>query len=316
MKAWMLLAAETREYGGNEGYNDTIESKYEFDSNVPNHRQISEGDLVIIRDKKIVLGWAMVSRILIQEGVSKMIRRCPVCSRTAIKERKNKAPRWRCYDGHEFETPSVSQMQVTKYSAEFGDSFQKNRNIISLGQLRLIVPNPANQLSIQQLDLISARRLLEIRGQAPLLDPAVGEDDVQSQVDDFIPSENDARLSQLRLIKLRRGQTKFRAALISRYGNNCAISGPTSLHVLEAAHIIPYKGGETNHVDNGILLRADLHTLFDLGLLRISTSPITVHLSEDLQDTPYWSYHGKCIFNDHSIRPSLACLAERWRGSV
>jgi putative restriction endonuclease len=316
MKAWMLLAAEWREYGGNAGYDDSIESKYEFDSNVPNCKQLAEGDFVVVRDKKKVLGSAIITTIKEYQGVTKVISRCPICDFTGIKERKNKIPRWRCGKGHEFESPSNSEVLVTRYVAEFSDSFRGNSNNVLLDEVRAITLKSAKQLSIQGLDLDMAKSLFGADISSAGLDPMVGEDEEGQSAVAPVISGVDQRQAQIRLIKLRRGQTKFRNALISRYGHNCAVSGPTSLHVLEAAHIIPYRGDDTNHVENGILLRADLHTLFDLGLVRISSSPISVIVSEDLRDTVYWNYHGKVIFNDASIRPSSACLAERWRTSV
>ena len=315
MKAWMLLAAEWREYGGNAGYDDTIESKYEFDSNVPNCKQLAEGDFVVVRDKKKVLGSAIITTIKEYQGVTKVISRCPICDFTAIKERKNKSPRWRCGKGHEFESPSNSPVLVTKYVAEFSDSFRGNSNNVLLDEVRAITLISAKQLSIQGLDLDMAKRLFGADISSAGLDPMVGEDEGGQSAAAPAISVVDQRQAQIRLIKLRRGQTKFRNALINRYGHNCAVSGPTSLHVLEAAHIIPYRGDDTNHVENGILLRADLHTLFDLGLVRISPSPISVIVSDDLRDTIYWNFNGKIIFNGASMSPSSACLAERWRTS-
>jgi putative restriction endonuclease len=72
-------------------------------------------------------------------------------------------------------------------------------------------------------------------------------------------------------IVIRRGQPEFRRILIRAYKGRCAVSGCDAIEVLEAAHIMPYLGQDTNHPSNGILLRADIHTLFDLGLLSIDT---------------------------------------------
>ena len=67
-----------------------------------------------------------------------------------------------------------------------------------------------------------------------------------------------------------RAPHKFRDALIGAYAGRCAITGCSVLDILEAAHITPYLGPDTNHVTNGLLLRADLHTLFDTCLLYTS----------------------------------------------
>jgi predicted restriction endonuclease len=71
----------------------------------------------------------------------------------------------------------------------------------------------------------------------------------------------------MRLIVECQGQPAFWDALLQAYERQCAITGCTVLQILEAAHIMPYMGKPTNRVDNGLLLRSDLHTLFDLGLI-------------------------------------------------
>lgn len=53
------------------------------------------------------------------------------------------------------------------------------------------------------------------------------------------------------------------------YQGQCVVTGCAIEPLLEAAHIHPYLGPQTNHITNGLLLRADIHTLFDLGLLSI-----------------------------------------------
>ena len=76
----------------------------------------------------------------------------------------------------------------------------------------------------------------------------------------------DLRTRAHREITVRRGQKKFRKALFAAYRNRCAVTGSSVYFVLEAAHIDRYFGDHSNHVTNGLLLRADLHTLFDLQL--------------------------------------------------
>lgn len=96
-----------------------------------------------------------------------------------------------------------------------------------------------------------------------------GDDNNES---DFDP-ENvaDGRKETLARVRRRQGQGKFRDNLMSAYGERCAITGCEIKALLEAAHILPYRGPATNHVTNGLLLRADLHTLFDLGLIWIES---------------------------------------------
>lgn len=79
----------------------------------------------------------------------------------------------------------------------------------------------------------------------------------------------DGRKKIERMVTLRQGQPAFRKALMDAYERRCAVTGCTIDDVLEAAHISPYLGDHTNHVTNGLLLRADIHTLFDRGLIKV-----------------------------------------------
>jgi putative restriction endonuclease len=98
---------------------------------------------------------------------------------------------------------------------------------------------------------------------------------------------DDARGKTLAAIVRRRGQQAFRKALIEAYGGRCAITGCDLTDVLEAAHIHPYRGEKTNDVRNGLLLRADFHTLFDLGLIGIDPQTGAVLIRRTLQGTAY-----------------------------
>jgi putative restriction endonuclease len=93
----------------------------------------------------------------------------------------------------------------------------------------------------------------------------------------------DDRKRQIAEVVRRQGQSKFRRMLIEAYDGKCVITGCDALEVLEAAHIVPYLGGHTNHPQNGLLLRADLHSLFDMGLLSIDPISLTVILSARLR---------------------------------
>lgn len=126
----------------------------------------------------------------------------------------------------------------------------------------------------------------------------------------FDPTE-DERQRVLMAVVRRDGQPAFRRLLLAAYGGACAISGCVVEALLEAAHIVPYRGMQTNVVVNGLLLRADLHKLFDLHLL--SVDPITrkVCLSEALGKSEYAKFHGAPlrIPRDPGQAPSAELLA-------
>ncbi len=139
----------------------------------------------------------------------------------------------------------------------------------------------------------------------------ISEDEMGSEVFDSKDAEN-AKEKTIRAIVNRRGQAKFRSTLLKIYNEKCAISATNLPSVLEAAHIIPYQGAKTNHITNGILLRSDFHTLFDLGLIGINQHYKAV-VSSSLRDTEYEQYHEADIFLpvNGKERPSFMALNSR-----
>lgn len=74
------------------------------------------------------------------------------------------------------------------------------------------------------------------------------------------------------LVKRRIGQGGFRILVTDLYDRRCSVTGEATLPVLEAAHILPVSRGGIHSPDNGLLLRSDIHTLFDLGYVTIDKS--------------------------------------------
>jgi hypothetical protein len=113
------------------------------------------------------------------------------------------------------------------------------------------------------------------------------------KVEPFDPASiEDGRERTLRLVAQRQGQGAFRDALLKAYDARCAMSGCHVISVLEAAHVHPYRGASTNHVTNGLLLRADLHTLFDLGLIAVDPE-FQIMVSPDLEGSIYSKLEGR-----------------------
>lgn len=108
-------------------------------------------------------------------------------------------------------------------------------------------------------------------------------------------SIEDARERVYASIVRRRGQASFRKKLLAAYGETCAISGCDVAEILEAAHIHPYKGEQTHSVSNGLLLRADLHTLFDLGLIVVEVQTLRVKIAPMLQHSEYARWHDSIL---------------------
>jgi hypothetical protein len=124
----------------------------------------------------------------------------------------------------------------------------------------------------------------------------------------------DGRTKILAQVARRQGQATFRKTLFKAYDGRCAITGTAVPSVLQAAHITPYLGVQTNHVTNGLLLRADIHTLFDLKLLRIEPETLRIRISPGLQETIYAQYDGQTLAAPAkaSQRPSIAALSQQF----
>lgn len=119
------------------------------------------------------------------------------------------------------------------------------------------------------------------------------------------------------LIKSRLGQGAFRILVTGAYNRNCAISGEKALPVLQAAHIKPFNEQGPNSVSNGLLLRSDLHILFDRGYITV-TPEYKIEVSRKIKEEfnngkHYYAFHGKELYKLPDIitdRPSLDFI--RW----
>jgi putative restriction endonuclease len=107
------------------------------------------------------------------------------------------------------------------------------------------------------------------------------------------------RFGALQQYQPRLGQGAFRIAVVDAYQRSCAVTGEHSLPVLEAAHIRPYGTGGEHAVSNGLLLRSDVHRLYDQGYVTVSpdhkfkVSPLLREVWNN--GTVYYAFEGKTI---------------------
>lgn len=139
---------------------------------------------------------------------------------------------------------------------------------------------------------------------------------VPEEPSDLLELDNTPAQRVLREIVARRGQQTFRAALLAGYGGRCLVTGCDAEAALEAAHIVPYSESAQNAPGNGLLLRADIHTLFDLELLSVHPDTLEVRLHTSLRETMYRDLHGKTLqfCPGYRLRPSEQALRERYAG--
>ncbi|WP_069130094.1 HNH endonuclease [Rhodohalobacter halophilus] len=119
--------------------------------------------------------------------------------------------------------------------------------------------------------------------------------------------EPETRYGNTYELRSRIGQSAFRAMVTDAYKYRCAITKEKTLPVLEAAHIKPYSEAGPNLTKNGLLLRSDMHILFDKGYMTVTNDHI-VEVSRRIREEyengkEYYAWHGKKLQNlpEHNL---------------
>lgn len=164
------------------------------------------------------------------------------------------------------------------------------------------------------IERFARRRLLNTSVGGPILDMSgmirLSERDL-AKLQFFDPQNSkDGRQAVVDMIIKRRGHPNFRHDLLQAYEYRCAITNFNAIDALEATYIVPFRGKLTHAPSNGLLLRADIHTLFDLGKVAIDTGTMSVVLADDLMETSYRILLGRPLRypKDDSQRPSTEAL--------
>ena len=273
--AWSLLAIDEseRQFGGNLGYSDVLGSTYLWDSTVANHRSVRGGDLVVLRDRRLVFGSGWIDEVA-TTAASKVRRRCPSCGATAFKTRQTLVPRHKCSPcGEEFDDPTEEHIDVTVYAADYGRTWRPTEGL-TVAVLAPAYLNQSKQQSIRPLDFEKLQPIISMSS-------GVGPHWWTDATPTHVPGGHSVVLGKVRV-----GQARFRAELRRRFGDVCAMTGPQPPDVLEAAHLYRYSDTPVHDLVGGLLLRRDLHTLFDRFHLAIDADAWVVRVAPSLQRFP------------------------------
>ncbi|WP_343303065.1 HNH endonuclease [Chitinophaga niabensis] len=314
--AWTLKSKGIESaFGGNEGYPDSPQSHYIYDTTVKNHDKVGIGDLIVITGKKQIIGIATIEDIKIENNISKVRFRCPICRNQEISVRKNITPKYKCRKKHEFDEPVTQEIVVTRYSAYYGSSF-KPASGLATNILKPYFVKHNLYYSIQKMQLSffqdyfpgltthyagteKKQDIIRKKIQLPLLP--------------YEPDNKDERGRKSRIQPTRQGQEKFRAGLFEIYGVACMLTGCTVARTLEASHINPYRGLKDHHLENGFLFRKDFHALFDSNLMGVNPETLTIHLHPTLKTTCYEEFDGQRLtINRDDFGPSKQAMMIRW----
>jgi putative restriction endonuclease len=116
------------------------------------------------------------------------------------------------------------------------------------------------------------------------------------------------------LIRPRLGQGAFRVLVTDVYERRCAVTQERTLPALEAAHIRPFSDGGVHEARNGLLLRRDIHSLFDAGYVTVTPDfrfEVSRHIKEEFANgRHYYALHGQPIWapSKSEQRPDLGAL--------
>lgn len=127
-------------------------------------------------------------------------------------------------------------------------------------------------------------------------------------------TEPGGRFGEPHLIRPRLGQGAFRVLVTDLYQRRCAVTQERTLPALEAAHIRPYGEGGEHAASNGLLLRRDIHSLFDAGYVTVTPDlhfEVSRRIREEFENgRHYYAFHGQRISvpEDITQRPDTEAL--------
>ncbi|WP_343305526.1 HNH endonuclease signature motif containing protein [Chitinophaga niabensis] len=147
--------------------------------------------------------------------------------------------------------------------------------------------------------------------------------DIESKPEDIDPdlvwkmlkeAPNDITKEYITLLKrVRQGQNRLRNNLLYQYSNKCCVTGYGVTEVLKACHIEEHRIGGLNDSKNALLLRSDIHDLWDKNLIGFHPTTLAVHIKDELKETDYSFLDGQKIApRKDGSRPDEQLLEKRW----
>lgn len=283
-----MAAGDNRGHGGNVGYDDQIDAYYSWDSNVPNHRNIRVGDPIALWDKTRLLGTSVIEEISTSAG-QKLLNRCPKCNTTRINLRKNAEPRYRCMKcRHEFTTPRPEVVEVLEYRARYDAAWTALDGLLGEREIRSLAVNAGDINAMRPLDWAAFTDALISKDASRAVDRVAARVDTTWRPDLSVRVEFPQGFGHA-LVRVRRGQRQFREQLLAAQGSLCAFTGGAPARVLEAGHLYSYAQLGTHFEHGGLMLRRDIHRLFDDGLLAVQPSRLRVDVAPGLATYPQYA---------------------------
>lgn len=183
----------------------------------------------------------------------------------------------------------------TRYIVAFGNRYPAKALGFLCAQLAGGIDSKDNDMNVNEA--VAPRRRL-------------GFVEVKGFVRTRTPEQEIARLDSYYRTLARPQQAAFRRLLLDAFGAICTITRNGVAPALQAAHIKPFSSSASDKLDNGILLRADLHLLFDSGDFAVDPATLTAHFSPRCR-SDYSELHGmQLVFPESG--PIGDCFVQRW----
>lgn len=307
-KSWLLtLNLDDHRSQARSTYEDDPAVKYEWSDRSHTMGEPAKGDFIVIRDEKFtVLGMSYVGKVETSGPFIEEADQCPNCGKIGnVRPRKKKKPKFRCVPtsgcDYEFDVPDVREIpDIYHYTTDH-----------QLGWTELSIASTSSELakfsttgqsSIRPLDRKKFSAFLKSKGVRHKLKVT----DLAGKV-----IEGGHRVT---LTKTRIGQASFRKQLLKSYGEVCAVSGPAPKQALHACHLYSFAKVAKHHDHGGLLLRSDIHKLFDDGLINIDPKTERISVNQLLKGYgEYFRFDNKELHLTRNLtKEQKKWLKERW----
>ncbi|WP_066965960.1 HNH endonuclease [Microbulbifer sp. Q7] len=289
MDYWLLLekSDETRVSKGIRSYEDTTGRQYNYDSLVPNHRNLKQHDRVVLRKENDILGYGVVGSVRSYSSV-KEHSRCVSCDSTDVRERSTKLPRWKCGRcGEEFKVPKITSQPVKSFEAIIGN-FIRLEDRVPVRDVKACAASPNGQNSQHSILKLDQEKIQELIDFSRLEAEVVRLDDLITKAELEIQSSlhGSAAERKARLKNAKKKPDKRRcfvdvfvrnpdvvAEVLSRANGTCENCGNEAPFIrrsngepyLEVHHKIRLADDGEDSVENAIALCPNCHRMAHYG---------------------------------------------------
>jgi hypothetical protein len=298
-RLWLCLAKDSgRLSRGAESWREVVGETYRWDDSVQRSREPKPGDVIALWNDDVgLLGFSWIESIKTGHA-TRTKPRCSKCGRADINDRETMSPRWKCKRQDckaEFEQPYYITEDVVTFAAEYAAGWTPvPERSVPPSSCRVLSTKPKSQHSIREIEPSRFEATLALLGKPT------------TQIFESRKKAIHGGFT-IATVRVRRGQGSLRKALLARYGPECAITGPCPTRALDAAHLYRYSRLGEHHDDGALLLRADVHRLFDDGQLTVDPLTSCVKLLGEAKASPAYSHLEGSV-----LRVDVSAATRQW----